>query len=477
MTRLILDYYRRWSLVLSLGVALQVIQGWWITADARIPIEFTSSMIPICAGLILPLFDLSRGVIRVVGTLPLTLAKLGRGWWLANVLIPAIILVALLFLGAGAAAFCHPDQALPLKRLAMASLITVLWLGTMFALIFPAIFPATGKFRNRWRGILTVAVGAVLTIFLIFWMIFGFVLSPGAANNPIKLAIFLVGGTWLTFVGWFRAGRFNPAGVRFGSPTTELSDKFYAHKAGAAGIPTPLSTAPHQPPEGHGGILFLLRTTFIQGLFCCVSGGIFFLMFVWCASRFPDLVRLPMPGQGVFVINLREGFEISTPTSTVLLMFILFRLQPSLMQLRFLRTLPISAAKLGAVIIASVILPVVAVGMLMTGIAGLSVGTPAALIVLKSCILILAPMALSIFFTVWRGGGIQAYALFLVGVMAWISVISASQNITFPFAEGVAVAGVTLAWLLTYYALLRGGRAYRAQTDPLTRFFTWSAGR
>ncbi len=476
MTRLILDYYRRWGLVFSLGVALQLMQGWWITADPGTPFEFTASMIPICVGLI-PLFDLSRGVVRVVGTLPLPLAKLGRGCWLANVLIPAIILAVLLFLGAGAAAFCYPDKAFPLNRLLMASLVTALWLGALFSLVFPATFPTTGKFRNRLRGIFTGLVVTILTVFLIFWMILGFVLSPGSANNPTKLAIFLAGGAWLTCVGWLRAGRFDPARAPFGAPKTELAATYYEYKARAASSRlTPLSTAPHQPPEGHGGILFLLRTTFIRGLLVCFAGAIGGLLVVWVESRFPALVRLPMPGQGVFVINLREGFKINDPTITVLLIFILFPLQRSLMQLRFLRTLPISTAKLAAVIIALVILPVIAVSMLMAGIAGLSFGTPAALTILKSCILILAPMALCIFFTVWRGGGIEAYVLFLLAIMAWVVALSAWQNITFPLAGGVAVVGVMLAWVLTYYALLRSSRAYRVQTDRLAGF-PWSAGR
>jgi hypothetical protein len=369
--------------------------------------------------------------------------------------------------------FCYPDKAFPLNRLSMASLVTVLWLGTIFALVFPAIFPVTGKFRKRWRGILTVLVGTILTVFFVFWAIFGFVLSPDASKDPIMLAIFLAGGMSLTFVGWFRAGRFDPAGVRvqFGRLNPELSEKFYAYKAGAASSrPTPLSTAPHQPPEGHGGILFLLRTTFIRGLLVCFAGAIGGLIVVWVESRFHALVRLP------FVINLWEGFKINDPIITALLIFILFPLQRSLMQLRFLRTMPISTAKLAALIIALVILPVIAVSVLMAGIAGLSFGTPAALTILKSCILVLAPMALCIFFTVWRGGGIEAYVLFLLAIMAWIVALSAWQNITFALAGGVAVAGVMLAWLLTYHALLRSSRAYRVQINRLSSF-PWSAGR
>ncbi len=76
-----------------------------------------------------------------------------------------------------------------------------------------------------------------------------------------------------------------------------------------------------------------------------------------------------MPGQNGFVINLREGFKINDPTTgVVLLMLILFQVAPPLMQLRFLRTLPISTARLAAVIIALVILPAIAAGMLAAGI-------------------------------------------------------------------------------------------------------------
>ena len=46
MTRFILNYYRRWSLVVSLAVVLQLIQGWCIAGEPRTPIEFTASIIP-----------------------------------------------------------------------------------------------------------------------------------------------------------------------------------------------------------------------------------------------------------------------------------------------------------------------------------------------------------------------------------------------------------------------------------------------
>jgi hypothetical protein len=458
MTRLILDYYRRWSLPLAIGAVPLLILGWWIAVEPKTPIEFIVALLPVW---ILHLLDQSRGAVRVLQTLPLAPRQIGRSWWLLNVPIPAVIVAALLFLGAETAVLCHPYQAFPLHRVSLASLFALLWLGTVFVLFVPA----SRNFSNRrWHLFSTIFV-ALLTVVLTFWMVIravssltGFMLPQDAAKSPVNLAILLAGGAFLTFVGWFRAERFNPASDPFGHPNTNLSARFYAYKAGTASVRhTPLSTAPHQPPEGHGGILFLLRTTFIRGLIFCFAGAIGALIVAWPFSQFP-------------------GLQGNNSMITLLLIFVLFPLRTSLMQLRFLRTLPISTAKLASLIIASVIVPIVAVTLLMVGIAGLSFGTPAALTILKSCLLALSPIALCAFFPVWRGGGIQAYALCVVAMMAWVLAVSALQNIIFPLAGAVAVAGVMLAWVLTYYALLRSSRAYRVQANPLGNF-PWSLGR
>lgn len=452
MTRLILDYYRRWGLVLAIGTVPLLILGWWIAVEPKTPIEFIVALLPVW---ILYLFDLSRGAVRVLRTLPLTPRQIGRSWWLVNVLIPAIVVAALLFLGAGSAVLCHPYRAFPLHQLSLASLLALLWLGTVF---IPFV-PASRNFNNWGLYLFSTIFVTLLTVFFVFWMVIravssfsGFLLSQDAAKSPVSLAILLAGGAFLTFVGWFRAERFDPARGQPGCPKKT---------AGAASFrPTLLSTAPHQPPEGYGGIPFLLHTAFFKGFLVCLTGAMIWgliLRFEHRILAWPDL------------INSREGGETINPVNTMLwmLLIFLFPRRPSLTQLRFLRTLPISAAKLAAVIIASLILPFIATGTLMAGAGGLSLGIPAALTILKSCILVLAPAALCIFFAVWRGSGIQAYVFFMVTMMVWVWVVSALRNITFPLVGGVGVGGVMLAWLLTYYALLHSSRAYRAQANPL----------
>lgn len=138
MKRLILDHYRRWWRVLALSAALEFGLGFTIAADPKMPFEFWAFLLALWTGATLLSFDLKNGALRALAPLPLTSRQISRGWWLATVPIPAIVLALLLF--SGAAVFCHidPSRALPAERLAMASLFTLVWLGMDFTLVFNA---------------------------------------------------------------------------------------------------------------------------------------------------------------------------------------------------------------------------------------------------------------------------------------------------------------------------------------------------
>lgn len=143
-----------------------------------------------------------------------------------------------------------------------------------------------------------------------------------------------------------------------------------------------------------------------------------------------------------------------------------------LRQQRFLRTLPISATRLAAVMLSIVILPLVALGALAAGGAGLALGTPAGLTVLNSYTFILAPGSLCVFFAVWRGDGMQAYALLLVTMFGLqqvqLRLQTAFHYLELPFSlcGSIAAIGVLLAFVLTRCALLRSSRTYRVQAKP-----------
>jgi hypothetical protein len=82
----------------------------------------------------------------------------------------------------------------------------------------------------------------------------------------------------------------------------------------------------------------------------------------------------------------------------------------------------------------------------------------------------MAPVAVCVFFAVWRGGGTSAYALVMF-MMVGLTVGHLSLEMRFHYLERpltpagpMAAAGLLLAFALTRQALVRSGQAYRAQS-------------
>ncbi len=195
-----LDHFRRWGWVLALCGGLEFVLGWSIVASPATPFEFWAFLLALWAGATLVSFDLKRGVLRALGSLPLTGRQIGRGWWLATVAMPAVALAALLFLGAGTFYDFHPHQAFRANRLALASLFNLVWLGISFTVVFNATRGFGGNLREfYWNG----AVSGISVL-----MFFGsMVLCQNAAKSPVKSGILLGLGALLTAVGWVRAER------------------------------------------------------------------------------------------------------------------------------------------------------------------------------------------------------------------------------------------------------------------------------
>ena len=84
----------------------------------------------------------------------------------------------------------------------------------------------------------------------------GMMFFQDASKHPFKCALLLGIGGLLTVVSWFRAEQFNLG----------RAEPFNLGRAGTRLTPLP-STAPsthHRPPEGFGGIRFLISTTFVR---------------------------------------------------------------------------------------------------------------------------------------------------------------------------------------------------------------------
>jgi uncharacterized membrane protein (UPF0136 family) len=444
MKRLMLDYLRRWAWVLALAGMLEFGLGWFIANRPEDNFEFWGLLLALWAGANLLSFDLRRGIVRAVAPLPLTARQIGRSWWLATVAIPAVALAALLFSGAGTFYHFHPSKVFPAGLLALASIFNVLWLGTTFTAIFSA---TRGSYRN-WRDFASTSVFSLLSGVMILG---GMMFFQDASKRPFKCALLLGIGGLLTVVSWFRAEQF-----RLGR-----AEPFNPGRAGNRLTPLPSTNRStyHRPPEGYGGIRFLISTTFVR-IFLWVAAMIALMALLqqWQGQAMPPGVAITMfAGVGSFMFC---GF------------IIVFQFLPVLRQLRFLRTLPTSATRLAAVMISIVILPLIALGTLVAGGAWLASGTPACLTVLKSYMFILAPASLCVFFAVWRGDTIQAYALLAITlfglqqVQLRLETAFHYRELPFSLCGSIAAICILLAFLLTRCALMRSSHTYRVQANP-----------
>jgi hypothetical protein len=460
MKRLILDHFRRWSWVLALCALLEFGLGWFIATGPKFTFEFWAFLLALWTGATLVSFDLRRGALRALGPLPLTGTEIGRGWWLATVPIPAIVLTAMLFLGATTFCRFHPSQVFPADRLAMASLFTLAWLGMGFTLIFNSL---RGFYGSWWELACNFFINA-LSIIAFFGSM---VLAQGASKSPFKSAVLLGLGAVFTAVGWLRAEQFDlgRAGLYLGH-----AGQVDLGRPGQSGLARPgfrltpleprIPPGQHRAPGGYGAIPFLIRTSFVRAFSYIVAMvALMALLLYW------------------------QGQRISRPQDIVLFVamgsfmscwFIVFyQLMPVLRQLRFLRTLPISATGLAAVMIGIAILPLVALGTLVAGVSGPALGTSAAITVLSSYTFILAPTALCVFFAVWRGAGKQAYALSLLTMFGffiggvWLQTFFHYPEIPFTLGGPVAAISILLAFLLTRRALMHSSHAYRVQANNL----------
>jgi hypothetical protein len=100
---------------------------------------------------------------------------------------------------------------------------------------------------------------------------------------------------------------------------------------------------------------------------------------------------------------------------------------------------------------------------------------------LKSYTFILAPASLCVFFVVWRGDGMLAYALLIFTMFGflqmhgWLQVFLHNPEIPFNLIGPIVSTSVLLALLLTRCTLRHSRRAYRVQLNPFGN--PWGTGR
>ena len=489
MNRLILDHFRRWWWVLALCGALEFGLGSFIASRPQENFEFWGLLVAMWAGANLLLMDLKNGMVRSVAVLPLTTGQIGRSWWLATLAIPAIALAALLFLGAGTFYCFHPHLIFRVNRVGLASLFNVAWLGIIFA-----CSSATSGFEGKgWQRAHTTFISLLAMLTLLGGMVY----FQNAAGKPFKSALLLGVGVLLTTEGWFRAERFVQGRASFrlvapqykgapGAPGTvdenlrrmealrppatawwglrrRLFDRYMRWLEGLTGRNP---RGEHYAPVGRGGIPLLISTIFVRTF---LTG-----------AALVALMTLIMALQGGLNSQL---IEVLTSVFPFMFLFLIFFMQPTpaLRQLRFLRTLPVSATRLAGVMITMLMLPLIAVGALAAGVAVLAFGTPAAIGVLKGFTFMLAPASLCIYFIVWRGAGTQTHILLLLTLFGfqlaplWLLGIFHHPEIPVSQTGAIVALFVLLGFLLTRRAIKHSSHTYLVPANQFGNL--WGAGR
>lgn len=449
MKRLILDYFRRKWWILAFGAVCQFGVGWFVGSNADKPFFLPLSLqlqIALYMGSMLMGLDLQRGFVRALATLPVTAKEMGRGFWLVGVGIPAVVLPVLLFLGAGSFNLFHPNTAFPGHRLASLSVLILIWLGAAYA-VFSNVTPGfngTGRLlaRNLLLGTLwLMTIGS------------GFLFLKDASQTPSALVSYFGFGVVLTAAGWLRAEQSVLDRVSFRVVASESKKKKGQYCA----------------PTGYGGVPYFIVTT-------CVR---MFLIGVASVSVLAIFAAVMVLKDHTKSWDKAIGMLGSVGGTAQLWVIVFLQLMFVLMQLRFLRTLPLSPTRLASLMIAIAIIPIITLGAVVVGVVGLCLGVPAEMTILRSYTLILAPASLCVFFGVRLGIGRQTYALLFITMFAFQTlpnVFWTNGKMPFSLIAALAVVCVALSFLLTRRSLTHGSKGYRVQANPFG-FPAWGAGR
>ncbi|HEX7570428.1 MAG TPA: hypothetical protein VF492_07980, partial [Verrucomicrobiae bacterium] len=274
-------------------------------------------------------FDLQRGHSRVLTTLPVTARQIGRAWWIFSVALPALLLAAT----SGAAMLLHcavTAKGFPTDYFVVMATANTLFLGALYFL-FVGSFPGWPHNIFGW-------LRHIYSIGFLMGMIF---VTP-ALDTPKGIILLLVAAV-LTVIGWFRSEQMVllRAGFR---PGTQLGKR------------TP---GQHKVPAGFGGLPFLWQTLFVRVGYMGIAAV------VW-------LLGMQLLMHGSLKLSPRQLLETTLPafSSFGFFFMVMFLLLPMIMQLRHLRSLPISTTALAAMLVLLPTVPVLVCGLVWAAFGG-----------------------------------------------------------------------------------------------------------
>lgn len=462
MKLIILDYFRRWWLALTaifIGyIVFQVISiqdtnsqtaGEGVEATVNHTIGFVHNIFVFQVVMwlgFLSMFDLQRGGVRTLTILPLTAKQIGRALWLASVLLPAVALLTVGFITFFIFS-SSTNKMISLESHLANWILSALYLGAIFGARTLMTTKMPDTFADRIRTILP----NLLFAFALFGLFFLQMQALTATKATLILSAYLI----LSVAGWFRAEQMvlQRAGFRFAPQSS--SKKMAAHKT----------------PQGFGGLPYMVQRIFIQSTLIGLALMIFMTLIM--SFIFRDQHR------GQAIISMIQGG--STPYVFYIL---IFSIVPIVFQLRFLRTLPISASNLAAIFVFLPVISVAAVGIIVTAIASLALGETVIPPAANSFLMLGAKAAIIVSLVVWRGLDVLTYFLIFLMLIS-DSFISLGMTIVFHLGSNtperplwvnltVFLLCVVVSFALTRRLLVKSSSAYRVRTMPAN---AWSMAR
>jgi len=411
MKRIILDHLKRWSLgwitigILHYFISFGPLQG----NSTHLITNFLDILVILWISAFALNLDLQNGSGRVQLTLPMSARQIGRAWWLLSVALPTLFLTLISSL-AMVINSANGGKGFPLDALATTAITYALCFGSLFYLIFQP--PGPPRYAISWvRTVL--AVGFFFAIFFI--------------KHPFDTPqgnVFLLATATMSVLGWLHAEIVarERGGFRMGVVT---------------GTRNP---GEHQSLTGFGGLPLLWQKLAVllgfTGL--AIATGLLIVELF-----FPELT--PSPKELLNMLLL-----MTNSFGYILVMSII-------PQLRHLRTLPISTAKLAGTLVFIAVTPGLSGGLAWAAVSGTCFQIPAGLVMSASVTAICVPTI------VWRG------LKWGINLLICLCMIESSLGPIFyhllkipPIVTTlVSLCFIALAYELTRRLLLSSSRAYR----------------
>jgi hypothetical protein len=453
MKNIILDHFRRWWWLCVAGMIGVGLIAWGISMGGTQARSLSFFPLGIWMGAFLLSFDLQRGHTRALLALPLTVRQIARGWWWASVGIPAAAIAAItLLVFTIISAFTGNWSAL--ADSVIYCIANFFMLGTMFfALTGVPARPGGGNWIERVRR----------TFFGALWGISfaGFIFFKNLDMQTATGAMVLAAAAILTVLGWFRA---------------ETLVKERGGFRSAFQSPSRKNTKPSRCAEGHGGLRFFAQTIFTRmTLMGLAMFGVFILIFGLMLRGFIP----PLSGHVSAKVASEKGiFDGNASMFTFQFLWVMsFQLFQFAYHIRFLRTLPFSAAKLAGVLVFTPLLAMTVVlysaNLLMAAVFQSPPLSPVEMFQ-QGFFLQIALATVFIPVMLWRGLDRSTYFLMIAVMIAGMFSSTFFKNaLSAPTSGAISLLLIFSSFIITKLLLERSSAAYRPRTNL---FVGWQYG-